>query len=70
MEAYPTLWPATDGGAYVVDSWRNVNSPRPSCHEYGFCIGGVGRVPEEKDAMPMPSRRINRLSKNATICVR
>lgn len=25
----PTLWPATEGGRYRVESWRKVSSPRP-----------------------------------------
>ena len=47
---HPTLSPATEGGWYVVESWRKVSSPRP----------------EEKDANEMPSSLIYKLSNIAT----
>ena len=34
--AYPTLRPPIEGGLYVVDNWRNVNSPRPAINIWAW----------------------------------
>ena len=56
--AYPTLWPPIEGGLYVVDNWRNVNSPRPAINIWDWVnillILSVYRKPKR----PIQSRTI------------